>query len=213
MHLGVPFLRPIILRGVCFSIGFERAQSAASPACDEVGGCGVLVIAVPQLAGEFEEGTEQGCAVIVGEFDEAGFLDEAAELDQVAGARAPVLDPLSFVVAGLGTLDPGAQHGHPLKLRRCCLQVVEQCRRRREERELNAERAVEHRGIARRNGEALLVEPEIALRALTQQHSTFSKHDLVRFLSRHTDGAEQFATVMAKVEASPELAFVGQDGL
>ena len=83
---------------------------------------------------------------------------------------------------------------------------------RREERDKEAERAAEHRGIARRNGEALVAEPEIALRALTQQHSTFSKHDLVRFLNRHTDGAEQFGTVMAKVAASPELVFVGQDG-
>jgi Ti-type conjugative transfer relaxase TraA len=83
---------------------------------------------------------------------------------------------------------------------------------RREERKKNAERATEHRGIARRNGERLLVEPEVALRALTAQHSTFSKHDLVRFLHRHTDGAEQFASVLAKVGASPELRLVGKDG-
>jgi len=50
------------------------------------------------------------------------------------------------------------------------------------------------------------------LRALTAQHSTFSKHDLVRFVHRHTDGAEQFAAVLAKVGASPELRFVGKDG-
>jgi len=83
---------------------------------------------------------------------------------------------------------------------------------RREERKKKAERAAEHRTIARHNGERLLAEPEVALRALTAQHSTFSKHDLVRFLHRHTDGAEQFTAVLAKVGASPELRFVGKDG-
>jgi len=83
---------------------------------------------------------------------------------------------------------------------------------RREERKKKAERTADHREIARRNGERLLAEPEVALRALTAQHSTFNKHDLVRFLHRHTDGAEQFTAVLAKVAASPELRFVGKDG-
>ncbi len=82
---------------------------------------------------------------------------------------------------------------------------------RREARGEDAERAAEHRAIARENGERLLAEPEIALRALTQQHSTFGKRDLARFVSRHSDGAEQFATVMAAVQASPELVRVGED--
>ncbi len=83
---------------------------------------------------------------------------------------------------------------------------------RRENREQDAERAAEHRDIARRNGDKLRDEPEIALRALTQQHSTFTRQELARFLDRHTDGAEQFASVMAKVEAAPELVRLGQDG-
>jgi Ti-type conjugative transfer relaxase TraA len=83
---------------------------------------------------------------------------------------------------------------------------------RREDREQDAERAAEHRDIARRNGDKLLDEPEIALRALTHQHSTFTRQELARFVDRHTDGAEQFASVMAKVEAAPELVRLGQDG-
>jgi len=83
---------------------------------------------------------------------------------------------------------------------------------RHEERGEDAERAAEHRAIARRNGEALLAEPEAALRMLTQQRSTFSKQDLARLVNRHTDGAEQFAAVMAKVTASRELTWVGLDG-
>ena len=82
---------------------------------------------------------------------------------------------------------------------------------RREARGEDAERAAEHRAIARGNGERLLAEPKIALRALTQQHSTFSKRDLARFVSRHSDEAEQFAAVMAAVQASPELVRVGED--
>jgi Ti-type conjugative transfer relaxase TraA len=83
---------------------------------------------------------------------------------------------------------------------------------RREERGEEAERAAEHREIARRNGEALLAEPQIALKALTHQHSTFTRQDLARFVDRHTDGAEQFSAVLAKVEAAPELVRVGEDG-
>ena len=83
---------------------------------------------------------------------------------------------------------------------------------RREDREQDAERAAEHRDIARRNGDKLRDEPEIALRALTQQHSTFTRQELARFVDRHTDGAEQFASVMAKIEAAPELVRLGQDG-
>lgn len=83
---------------------------------------------------------------------------------------------------------------------------------RRARRGEDAERAEEHRAIARRNGERLLAEPELALRALTQQQSTFTRQDLARLVNRQTDGAEQFAAVMAKVEASPELVRVGTDG-
>ncbi|MBV9379208.1 MAG: Ti-type conjugative transfer relaxase TraA, partial [Streptosporangiaceae bacterium] len=83
---------------------------------------------------------------------------------------------------------------------------------RRAERGENAERRAEHDDIARRNGERIAEDPTIALDALTRQHSTFTKQDLARFVSRHTDGAEQFASVLAKVEASPELVRLGVDG-
>ena len=83
---------------------------------------------------------------------------------------------------------------------------------RRAERGEDAERRDEHDDIARRNGEQIAADPTVALDALTRQHSTFSRHDLVRFLHRHTDGAEQFTSVLARVAASPELRFVGKDG-
>ena len=83
---------------------------------------------------------------------------------------------------------------------------------RRAARGEDAERRAEHDGIARRNGEQIAVDPMVALDALTRQHSTFTKQDLARFVSRHSDGAEQFTDVMAKVEASPELVRLGVDG-
>ena len=83
---------------------------------------------------------------------------------------------------------------------------------RRDARGENAERAEEHRAIARRNGERLLAEPTLALEALTRQQSTFTRRDLARLVHRQTDGAAQFAAVMATIEASPELVRLGQDG-
>jgi Ti-type conjugative transfer relaxase TraA len=83
---------------------------------------------------------------------------------------------------------------------------------RRAERGEAAERRAEHDAIARRNGERILTDPMIALDALTRQQSTFTRHDLARFVSRHSEGAAQFARVMAKVEAWPELVRLGQDG-
>ncbi len=83
---------------------------------------------------------------------------------------------------------------------------------RREERGEGAERADEHRLIARRNGERIAAEPDIALRALTHQHSTFTKYDLARLAHRHSDGADQFALVMGSIEASPEVVHLGEDG-
>ncbi|MBM3099329.1 Ti-type conjugative transfer relaxase TraA [Gluconobacter cerinus] len=70
----------------------------------------------------------------------------------------------------------------------------------------------EHLGIARRNGDRLLTEPSLVLETLTRQQSTFTRQDLARFVDRHTADPEQFAQVMAKVEACPELVALGKDG-
>ncbi len=83
---------------------------------------------------------------------------------------------------------------------------------RRAVRGEDAERADEHRAIARRNGEKLLANPELALQAVTLQQSTFTRADLARLVHRHSDGAEQFAAVMARIEASSEMVHVGRDG-
>ena len=83
---------------------------------------------------------------------------------------------------------------------------------RRAARGEEAGRVDDHRAIARRNGERLLANPDLALQALTHQQSTFTRQELARLIDRQTDGAAQFTAVMARVEASPELVRVGQDG-
>ena len=83
---------------------------------------------------------------------------------------------------------------------------------RREHRGEEAERAAEHVEIGRRNGERIIAEPAIVLDAITRQHSTFTRRDLARFVSRHTADAAQFELAMVKAEASPELVRLGVDG-
>lgn len=66
----------------------------------------------------------------------------------------------------------------------------------------------ENRGRAARNGERLVERPEIAIAALTAHQSVFSRLELQRFVTSHTDSAEQFEAVMLKVIASQELVSV-----
>jgi Ti-type conjugative transfer relaxase TraA len=76
----------------------------------------------------------------------------------------------------------------------------------------DAERAFDHHQIARRNGEKIITEPSVALDAITRQQSTFTDHDLARFVHRHTDDAEQFSQAMSAVKTSPEVVALGRDG-
>jgi ATP-dependent exoDNAse (exonuclease V) alpha subunit len=83
--------------------------------------------------------------------------------------------------------------------------------RRRVTRGENAHRTGAHHAIARRNGARILAEPDLALAALTRERSTFTRHDLARFISTHTADAAQFDAVMARVEAAADLVRVGRD--
>lgn len=82
---------------------------------------------------------------------------------------------------------------------------------RSEARGRASERADQHRDIARRNGERLLRNPAAALEALTHTQETFTRHDLARFVFRHTDGKDQFDRLHARILASPELVPLGTD--
>jgi len=76
----------------------------------------------------------------------------------------------------------------------------------------DAERAEDHRRIARENGEKIIGDPRVALDGITRQQATFTTRDLAAFAFRHSDGKEQFDQVMAAVRASPELVALGKDG-
>ena len=75
-----------------------------------------------------------------------------------------------------------------------------------------SERIEDHRQIARRNGERIIADPDMALAAITHQQSTFTTHDLARFIHRHSDGKEQFDQAMSAVRASPQMVALGRDG-
>ena len=83
---------------------------------------------------------------------------------------------------------------------------------RREHRGEAAERAADHREIARQNGEIIAEDPRVALDAITHQQSTFTRHDMARFAHRHSDGKEQFDRVMSAMQGSRDLVALGQDG-
>lgn len=74
-----------------------------------------------------------------------------------------------------------------------------------------AERVEAQRRIAGLNGESILAEPSIALRALTHQQATFTKHDIARFLNTRTDGVDQFRAALLRVTTSPDLVALGHD--
>lgn len=83
---------------------------------------------------------------------------------------------------------------------------------RREAKGEDAERADDHRAIARSNGAAILARPEVGLEALTSTQATFTLRDLAMFAHRHSDGKAQFDAVLAAMRASDSLLALGRDG-
>jgi Ti-type conjugative transfer relaxase TraA len=77
---------------------------------------------------------------------------------------------------------------------------------------LELERVDEHREIARSNGEKLLQKPALALDAISHTQATFTTRDLAKFVHRHSEGKEQFDSIMAAVRTAPELVALGKDG-
>lgn len=75
-----------------------------------------------------------------------------------------------------------------------------------------ADQALRHREIARRNGERMIADPNLALEAITQQQSTFTDLDLKRFVHRHSDDKAQFDQLVGAVKAAPNLVALGKDG-
>lgn len=73
------------------------------------------------------------------------------------------------------------------------------------------ERVAEQQRIAEENGERILADPTIALRAITHGQATFTEHDLAKYLHTRTHTAEQFTAAYLKVTTQPELVPLGRD--
>jgi Ti-type conjugative transfer relaxase TraA len=69
-----------------------------------------------------------------------------------------------------------------------------------------------HRDIARGNGERIIADPSVALDAITQQQSTFTRRDIARFAHQHSEGIDQFNEVMGAMRNAPDLVELGKDG-
>ena len=69
----------------------------------------------------------------------------------------------------------------------------------------------ENQAIARHNGEKLIKNPEIALKALTQHQSTFTYQDIAKFVNRYSETQEQFQAVYEKVKSHESIVKLGVD--
>jgi hypothetical protein len=74
------------------------------------------------------------------------------------------------------------------------------------------ERVAEQQRIAQENGEMILEDPTVALRALSRLRPTFTHQELAQFLESRTGDQEQFAAVLAAVMESGELVTLTPDG-
>jgi Ti-type conjugative transfer relaxase TraA len=72
-------------------------------------------------------------------------------------------------------------------------------------RGMEAERAQDHAAVREANAARIVARPELVLETLTQREAVFTRQDMARELHRHIDDAGQFQTVLARLEASPEL--------
>ena len=66
-------------------------------------------------------------------------------------------------------------------------------------------RILDHKRIAKENGDRILEDPNIALKAITYRQSTFTYQDIARFINSNTIDAEQFQLVYEKVKASDQI--------
>ena len=67
------------------------------------------------------------------------------------------------------------------------------------------ERVLRQQRVAQINGDLILGDPTVVLRALTHQRPLFTLRELAAFLRPRTHGDAQFESAMARVTASPEM--------
>jgi Ti-type conjugative transfer relaxase TraA len=71
------------------------------------------------------------------------------------------------------------------------------------------ERIAEQQRIAKANGETILEDPTVALRALTRQRPAFTHQELVEYLRARTQNTVEFDAVLNAVAQSSELVALG----
>ncbi len=74
------------------------------------------------------------------------------------------------------------------------------------------ERIAEQQQIAKANGETILEDPSVALRALTRQRPAFTQQELVQYLRARTQNAVELDAVLAAVSQSSELVALRAGG-
>jgi Ti-type conjugative transfer relaxase TraA len=74
------------------------------------------------------------------------------------------------------------------------------------------ERVAERQRISQENGEMILEDPTVALRALSRLRPTFTHQEVAQFLKSRTGDQQQFAAVLAAVMESGELVTLTPDG-
>jgi ATP-dependent exoDNAse (exonuclease V) alpha subunit len=120
------------------------------------------------------------------------------------------------VNARLAELDVDARIDHrPLADQQIWLEPHNKIRAagaRRQDRAEEAEQAAEHRDIAWLSGERIIADPVVTLDAITRLQSAFTRHDLLRFVHRHSDDKDQFDRAVSAVMMSPDLVALGRDG-
>jgi len=74
------------------------------------------------------------------------------------------------------------------------------------------DRIREQQRIARANGDTILEDPTVALRALTQQRPIFTHEELAQFLRSRAENPAQFEAVLNAVMGSADLVVLDSDG-
>jgi hypothetical protein len=65
--------------------------------------------------------------------------------------------------------------------------------------------------VAGRNGDRIIAEPLMALRAISREQIVFTEQELRRFLGRHAEDATQLDLALARVLGDPSLVDLGRD--
>jgi hypothetical protein len=128
--LGLVGALTVWSNSIAIAISIEGVEAASSPGSSELRWGAIITFAPdPQLVRDVEEGAQHGGAIVVHQFDEARFLDETTELDEMACPRAPVLHPLPRIGASTIAIEAVLQHGQALELTVGGLEVTEEgCR-------------------------------------------------------------------------------------